>query len=103
MQGSQIIGIVTRRDVFNALATHARDPYVTEIMRRDFLSVQADSSLDEVYSLMAERGERIVAVFNGSDYLGLVSLEDINEALAILAFLDKQQQLRAQAEPSSFA
>jgi CBS domain pair. len=54
MQGSQIIGIVTRRDVFNALATHARDPYVTEIMRRDFLSVQADSSLDEVYSLMAD-------------------------------------------------
>ncbi len=103
MQGSQIIGIVTRRDVFNALATHARDLYVTEIMRRDFLSVQADSSLDEVYSLMAERGERIVAVFNGSDYLGLVSLEDINEALAILAFLDKQQQLRAQAEPSSLA
>ncbi|MFN3394615.1 MAG: CBS domain-containing protein, partial [Candidatus Thermochlorobacter sp.] len=70
--------------------------YVTEIMRRNFLTVQADASLDEVYALMTERGERIVAVFNGSDYLGLVSLEDLNEAFAVLAFLDKQQQLKAQ-------
>lgn len=99
MQGSEIIGIVTRRDVFNALATHSRDMYVTEIMRRDFPTVQASASLDEVIALMTERGERIVAVFNGSDYLGLVSLEDLNEALAVLAFLDKQQQLKAQQDP----
>lgn len=103
MQGSQIIGIVTRRDVFNALATHSRDLYVTEIMRRDFLSVQADRSLDNVYALMAERGERVVAVFDGPNYLGLVSLEDINEALAILAFMEKHQQLKAQQEPASSA
>ncbi|MCS6988703.1 MAG: site-2 protease family protein [Chloroherpetonaceae bacterium] len=103
MQGGEIIGIVTRRDVFNALATHSRDVYVTEIMRRDFPTVQASASLDEVASLMAERGERIVAVFNGADYLGLVSLEDLNEAFAVLAFLDKQQQLKAQqgVAPSS--
>jgi len=103
MQGSQIIGIVTRRDVFNALATHSRDLYFTEIMRRDFLSVQADRSLDDVYALMAERGERVVAVFDGPNYLGLVSLEDINEALAILAFMEKHQQLKAQQEPASSA
>ncbi len=96
MQGSEIIGIVTRRDVFNALSSDTRDMYVTEIMRRNFLTVQADTSLDEVYALMTERGERIVAVFNGSDYLGLVSLEDLNEAFVVLAFLDKQQQLKAQ-------
>ncbi|MFN3426635.1 MAG: site-2 protease family protein [Candidatus Thermochlorobacter sp.] len=96
MQGNEIIGIVTRRDVFNALSSDSRDMYVTEIMRRNFLTVQADASLDEVYALMTERGERIVAVFNGSDYLGLVSLEDLNEAFAVLAFLDKQQQLKAQ-------
>ncbi len=96
MQGSEIIGIVTRRDVFNALSSDTRDMYVTEIMRRNFLTVQADTSLDEVYALMNERGERIVAVFNGADYLGLVSLEDLNEAFAVLAFLDKQQQLKAQ-------
>ncbi len=96
MQGSEIIGIVTRRDVFNALSSDTRDMYVTEIMRRNFLTVQADASLDEVYALMNERGERIVAVFNGADYLGLVSLEDLNEAFAVLAFLDKQQQLKAQ-------
>ncbi len=93
LEGNQLVGIVTRRDVFNALANYSHDAQVTEVMHRDFLTVQADRSLDEVYALMAERGERIAAVFNGTDYLGLVSLEDLNEAMAILAFLDKQQNL----------
>ena len=51
---------------------------------------------------MTERGERLVAVFNGTDYLGLVSLEDLNEAMAILAFLEKQHtQQQTQKEPKS--
>lgn len=102
IEGNQLVGTVTRRDVFNALATYSHDPQVTEVMRRDFLTVQADRPLDEVYALMTERGERLVAVFNGTDYLGLVSLEDLNEAMAILAFLEKQHtQQQAQNEPKS--
>lgn len=100
MQGNQLIGIVTRRDVFEALSTYPYDPFVTEIMRRQFLIVQANASLDEVYALMAERGERIAAVFNGTDYLGLISLEDLNEAFAVLSFLDKQPRLLEQPKPN---
>jgi Zn-dependent protease len=102
IENNQLVGTVTRRDVFNALATYSHDPQVTEVMRRDFLTVQADRPLDEVYALMTERGERLVAVFNGTDYLGLVSLEDLNEAMAILAFLEKQHtQQQTQKEPKS--
>ncbi len=96
MQGSRIIGIVTREDVMRALASRADDCYVTEIMNREILRVQANQSLDEVRNVMAENGTRVVAVFDGNDYLGLVGIEDIQEAFAVLTFVERQQQLREQ-------
>ena len=67
---------------------------VTEIMEREFLKVEAAKSLDEVRRTMAEQGKRIAAVYDGANYLGLVSLEDIAEALAVQTFVERQKQLR---------
>jgi hypothetical protein len=44
---------------------------------------------------MSEGGTRIAAVFEGERYLGLVSQEDISEALAVLTFVQRQKQARA--------
>lgn len=92
MQGNRLLGIVTREDVLRALASDTRDLYVTGIMRRDFLSVDADTMLDEVSQIMAEKGQRVAAVYRGEEYLGLVSIEDISEALAVLTFLRRGQR-----------
>lgn len=94
MQGNRIIGIVTREDVMRALATSPDDCYVTEIMDRNIHRVQASQSLDEVRAFMTEHGTRVVAVFDGNEYLGLVSVEDIQEAFAVLTFVERQQQMR---------
>ncbi|MCS7088362.1 MAG: site-2 protease family protein [Thermoflexales bacterium] len=98
MQGNTIIGIVTRDDVMRALAERAEDCYVTEIMQREFLRVEATRTLDEVRQLLTEQGSRLAAVFDGSRYLGLISLEDIAEAFAVLSFLERQRQLRQERE-----
>ena len=37
--------------------------------------------------MMAEHNARVVAVYAGETYLGLVSREDIAEAFAVIAFL----------------
>lgn len=94
LQGSNPIGIITRNDVLEALAAHASDTLVTEIMQRDFLKVDAGKSLDEVRRMMSERDTRIAAVFDGANYLGLVSMEDIAEAFAVQTFVERQKQLR---------
>jgi len=93
MQGSQPIGIVTREDVLRALATTTQDGYVTGIMRRAIVRVDAAASLEQVRETMNEHGVRVVAVYDGAAYLGLVSLEDIAEALTLIAFQERQRDL----------
>lgn len=91
MQSNQPIGIVTRDDVLRALAGEPGDGYVTGIMRRDVVRVDAGDSLEAVRELMNERGARIVAVYDRDAYLGLVSLDDIAEAFMLIAFQQRRQ------------
>ena len=94
LQGSKLIGIVTRDDVLRALATHSDDTFVTEIMVREFLKIEASKSLDETRRTMLERGTRIAAVYDGANYLGLISKEDIVEAFTVQTFVERQKQVR---------
>ena len=94
LQGSNLIGIVTRADVLGALATYSADPFVTEIMVREFLKIEASKSLDETRRIMAERGTHIAAVYDGANYLGLISMDDIVEAFTVQTFVERQKQVR---------
>jgi hypothetical protein len=46
---------------------------------------------------MGEKGERIVAVNDGETFLGLVSAEDIAEALVVSSFVQLRDRRRAEA------
>lgn len=93
-QGSRLIGIISRKDVIETLASISGDTFVTEAMEREFLKVGADKSVDEVRRALAEGGARIAAVYDGANYLGLISMEDIAEAFTVQAFVERQRQLR---------
>lgn len=80
---SKLIGIVCRDDTF-----------VTEIMVREFLKIEASKSLDETRRTRAERGTRIAAVYDGANYLGLISNQDIVEAFSVQMFVERQKQMR---------
>jgi Zn-dependent protease/predicted transcriptional regulator len=101
LHSNQLAGVVFRDDVLRALATNQTDLYVSSIMRRDIARVDANMTLDQVRDIMGERSARVVAVYRGENYLGLVSIEDIAEAFAVLAFLNQQrtQQMYPGARP----
>jgi len=86
--------VVTRSDVLQTLASRDDDPYVAEIMQREVAQVEADRGLDEVQARMSEAKVRLLAVFSGERYLGLVSREDLEEALSVLLF--ERRRLEAQ-------
>lgn len=98
VQGKTFLGVVTRDDVLKALATETNDLYVAGIMKREVLTVDARQGLDEVRRLMGEKGERIAAVNDGEAFLGLVSVEDIGEALVVSSFVQLRDKRRAAAE-----
>jgi Zn-dependent protease len=97
LQGNRLIGIVTRDDVLRSLAASTDDVFVNSVMQREIERVNASDTLDAVREFMAEKGVRVVAVYSGERYLGLVSIEDISEAFAIGAFQSRQRQARAAA------
>src|SRR3970282_2240 len=94
MQARNPIGIVTRSDVLATLASAPGDIFVTEIMQREFLKVDANKSLSEVRQTMGEKETRIAAVYDGTAYLGLIGREDIAEAFAIQTFVRRHEHLR---------
>jgi predicted transcriptional regulator len=90
----RILGVVTRDYVLKWLTETPSlyDVFVTEVMRdaERVARVDARLSLDEVVKVMNDADTRIVAVFDGDHYLGLVSAEDIAEAQAVLTFLNRR-------------
>lgn len=94
MQGSNVLGFITRDDVLRNLAVDPSDRYVTEIMQRNLLRIDANKSLDETRQMMAEAGARVAGVFDGALFLGLINIDDIGEAFAVLTFVQRQQTLR---------
>jgi Zn-dependent protease len=87
LQGAKLLGIVTRDEVLRALATQPGDSFVTEIMQRNVLRLQGGITLDDAREAMSGADVRIAAVYEEDRYLGLISLEDINEAFAVLTFM----------------
>ena len=92
--GKKLLGVVTRDDAMKALAAYDYDPFVSEIMRREVLKLDADLNLDEAREQLAENGARVAAVYDQDDFLGLINLEDIQEAFTVLMFNERHHQLK---------
>lgn len=87
LRGNELLGVVRRSQVLQALALQASDPLVTAIMRR-VPTVWADRTLADTRRLLEDQQAAVGAVYSDYGYLGLVSLEDIAEAEAVLAFAE---------------
>jgi CBS domain-containing protein len=93
--GSRLLGVVTRGDVLKTLAARTDDPYVAEIMQREVPHVEATAGIDEVQERMGSEQVRLMAVYSGDRFLGLVSREDLAEALSILMFTARREAAEA--------
>lgn len=79
MDGPDLLGIVTERDVMKAVARGA-DPdatVVSEIMTTDVLTIAPDTSLHEAARHMASRWIRHLPVIEGGQVVGVVSQRDL--------------------------
>lgn len=95
--GKKLLGIVTRDDVMQALASQPHDLYVSEVMRREVVKLDANLTLDDARDQMSEQGVRVAAVYDGENFLGLISMEDIQEAFSVLMFNQRHVELQKAA------
>jgi len=79
MDGSDLLGIITERDLMKAVA-RALDPEeatVREHMTADVLTVTTDTPLYEAARLMAARWIRHLPVLDDGEIVGMVSQRDL--------------------------
>lgn len=84
MEGEQLLGIVTERDVLRAIA-HGMDPQqvpVKDLMRTDVITVGPQTTLKEAAKLMATKWIRHLPVVEGSKVVGILSQRDLTGVLA---------------------
>jgi CBS domain-containing protein len=84
MDGEDLVGIVTERDVLKAVASGARleEVRVSEVMSRDLVTVGPGTSLREAAKVMADRWIRHLPVVDGGKVVGVMSQRDLAGVLA---------------------
>ena len=84
MDGEDLVGIVTERDVLKAVASGMKlsDVRVSEVMSKDLVTVTPGTSLREAAKVMADRWIRHLPVLDGGKLVGVLSQRDLAGVLA---------------------
>lgn len=80
VQGSDVAGIVSERDVVRRLAARGAemlDSTVAEIMSTDVVSCSSKDKIDSVAETMTERRIRHMPVIDDGELVGIVSIGDV--------------------------
>jgi len=79
MDGGQVAGIVTERDLVNVVAEglDAREQSVGERLTRDLTTVESRTDISDAAELMASRGIRHLPVLDRGSLAGIVSIRDL--------------------------
>ena len=87
MQGNQLVGIVSDRDLQLAMSISGADATkltVEDAMTQDVLTVDPDASVDEVADMMVERKAGSVVVMQNRHVVGIFTTVDGMRALSEL-------------------
>jgi|TARA_B100000287_G_C20615006_1_gene773652 CBS domain-containing protein len=82
-KGSDIIGIVTARDIFAQMAEglNATKIKVDKIMRKDILTLRGDTPLSKGLNMLSKlSSDAVIVTDNDGEYLGYFSVKDYREA-----------------------
>jgi CBS domain-containing protein len=92
MDGEQVVGIFTERDVLRRVVGEGRNPRSTSVglvMTNEVICVPPDTDIEEVSTIMQQRRVRHLPVCDDSGQLhGMISIGDVN------AFYASHQEAR---------
>ena len=95
LENGQLVGLVTRNDLMSALNRHGSDVTVSEIMRRDLVTVEATERMEQVLMRLQESGTPALPVLHHGQIVGLITMENISDYLTIKRALDKAERIPA--------
>jgi CBS domain-containing protein len=83
LEGKDLVGIITERDVLRAVATGTpMGTPVSEVMSKDLITVEPGTSLREAARIMTDKWIRHLPVLESGRLVGVVSQRDLAGVLA---------------------
>lgn len=80
LEGQQLVGIFTERDVLSRVVAAGLDPKTTplaQVMTRDPVTVPSNTTIDQVMALFTDKRFRHLPVVDNGRLVGVISIGDI--------------------------
>jgi Zn-dependent protease/CBS domain-containing protein len=87
LEGGKLAGVLTKNDLLKALAEKGVDEPVGNVMQRDFELADPSEMLESVFARLQACQCHAIPVVRGDDLVGIVTMENVGEFLAIRAAL----------------
>jgi Zn-dependent protease/CBS domain-containing protein len=84
VHGEEVIGLLGRTALINAMSQQGGDAYIASVMNREFVRLPPELDLSDALPRMQQAGP-CALVMEGSRLLGLLTLENIGEFFALRA------------------
>lgn len=85
MDGENIVGMLTERDILTKLVALGKDPKITkvlEVMSTTVICINPNTTIEEAMAIMTEKRVRHLPLVNESGLLGLISIGDVTKWLS---------------------
>lgn len=92
VDNGEVVGVLTRRRLLEALAQAGRDPYVSEVMEPAPEPVSPDAPLEEALTRLVGEELAVLPVATEEGLCGLLSSENAGEYVMVRAALRRRQQ-----------
>ncbi len=89
VDGTQVLGILFQKDLIAAIASRGPGIAVSEVMQTDFEVVQPSEMLDSAFRRLTERRLSTAPVSSQGRLVGIITMDNIGEFVAISDALDK--------------
>jgi Zn-dependent protease/predicted transcriptional regulator len=91
----EVVGLLDRRSLVEALAERGRSAKVSEVMRRDYPVVDENEPLDGIFHRMLQEGLSTLPVVREGIVIGLLTTENVGELVMINSAIKRRREARA--------
>ena len=85
----EVVGVLTRKRLMQALANDNRHGTVGDVLEQDFFTVEDNVMLDEAFRRMHSSDSTAVPVLRRGELVGMLTLENVGELMMISSALKK--------------
>ena len=94
VQDDVVVGILTQGDLLAALSKEDSTMPVTDVMQRDFVTVDAHEMLESAFARFGKCSCKTLPVVHDGRLVGMLTMDNVGEFLAIQSALGRIRRLR---------